>query len=327
MADGAPHWQVAACVHGLPVHDRTGIPATQAGPDFWAACLSDVAAEGFTAVEISDSWIRVPDLDEAGRRDLAATAQAQGLSIPAVHIQRASVIDPEHGAENLAYHHRAIDAIADLGASVYSTGLHSPLTPAQQDALWFWTAQGPVDPDDAGTRRLAVARLRELGEHAAQRGLIMSLELYEDTYLGTADSAVRLIEEIALPTVGLNPDVGNLVRLHRPVEDWLELYRRTLPYANYWHAKNYSRDESADRTFATATPSTLMTGYINYRTVFELAAELGYEGVIACEQYGGDSLSVAGENRRYIEHIRSRIQAKRAESWAAVPRDAATELA
>ncbi|WNY35397.1 hypothetical protein Q9Q99_13040 [Curtobacterium flaccumfaciens] len=50
--------------------------------------------------------------------------------------------------------------------------------------------------------------MRELGEHAASVGLPMALELYEDTYLGTADGAVRLVEEIGLDNVGLNADVA-----------------------------------------------------------------------------------------------------------------------
>ena len=74
-----------------------------------------------------------------------------------------------------------------------------------------------------------MSRFQELGRHAAEVGVLLSLEMYEDTFLGTADSAVRLIEEIGLPEVGLNPDIANLVRLHRPVEPWQELVEKTLP--------------------------------------------------------------------------------------------------
>ena len=95
----------------------------------------------------------------------------------------------------------------------------------------------------------------------------MALELYEDTYLGTADSAVRLVEEIGLDNVGLNADVANLIRLHRPVEPWRELFAKTMPYANYLHVKNYTRDEAADQSWSTSVPSTMETGLINYRQV------------------------------------------------------------
>jgi sugar phosphate isomerase/epimerase len=145
--------------------------------------------------------------------------------------------------------------------------------------------------------------LRELGKHAAEVGLKMSLEMYEDTYLGTADSSVRLVEEIGLDNVGLNPDIGNLIRLHRPIEDWREMFAKTLPYANYWHVKNYMRDEAADGSWATAFPTTMETGLINYRQVVRDALALGFEGIFLMEQYGGDSLGVCATNRDYLRTL------------------------
>ena len=308
-----PRWQLASCALGLPSSDENGVPATHAGTEFWRRHLDDVAAEGFSALEISDAWIRVADLDRMQRSELAAVAVDAGISIPAVHIQRASVIDPKDSVRNLAYHHASIDAAAELGASVYSTGLHYPFNEAQLAALWFWTAQGPKDPSDAATRDLAVLRIRELGQHAADRGLLLSLELYEDTYLGTGEGAVRFVQDVGLDNVGLNPDVGNLIRLHRPIESWLDLFEQTLPYANYWHVKNYLRDESADGSRIFAAPSTLRDGVINYRKVLDIADRVGYRGIITCEHYGGDSLSVCAENRRYLTHLISRIDDRSAD--------------
>jgi sugar phosphate isomerase/epimerase len=186
---------------------------------------------------------------------------------------------------------------------VFSTGLHQPFNRAQREALWFWTAQGPKDPDDPDVRAATVTRLRELGRHAADVGLPMALELYEDTYLGTAASAVRLVEEIGLDNVGLNPDVANLIRLHRPVEDWRDLFAATLPLANYMHVKNYTRDEAADGSWSTSAPSTMETGLINFRQVLRDAVDIGFRGIIMTEQYGGDSLGVSATNQRYIRSV------------------------
>lgn len=309
MSSNERPWQLASCVLGLPSRDDSGNPATQADPTFWRRHLADVAAEGFSAVEISDAWLRIADLDDSRRRELRAITHDLGLDIPAVHVQRASVIDRHAADANIAYHHASIEATAELGAQVYSTGLHYPFNKAQLSALWFWTAQGPKDPVEPEMRALAVARIRDLGRHAAEVGLLVSLELYEDTYLGTGESAVRFVEEVGLENVGLNPDVGNLVRLHRPVESWLELYERTLPYANYWHVKNYLRDESAGGDHVFSAPSTLRDGIINYRQVLDIAQRVGYRGTITCEHYGGDSLSICGENRAYLAHLMTRLDA------------------
>lgn len=127
--------------------------------------------------------------------------------------------------------------------------------------------------------------------------------LYEDTYLGTADSAVRFVEEVGLDNVGLNPDVANLIRLHRPVEDWREPLRQDPPYANYMHVKNYTRDESADGSWATSVPSTMEAGLINYRQVLRDAVEGGFRGILLAEHYGGDSLGMCGTNQTYIRSL------------------------
>ncbi len=310
MTDAAD-WPIAATMNGAPGTTPAGKPMSEADPQEWAPVFADIAAEGFDHVELSDGWVKVAELEPARRAELAAVIADSGLRVPSLHIQRVSPIEPGNGERNLAYGHASIDVAVEFGAKVYNTGLHQPLAPAQREALWFWTAPGPVDPiGDRDAWNLAVTRIRELGEHAASVGLELSLELYEDTYLGTANSAVRFVEDVGLDNVGLNPDVGNLIRLHRPVEDWRELYAKTLPYANYWHAKNYQRDEAADGSWHTSTPATARDGIIDYRRVIGDAISLGFRGAIVCEHYGGDVLSVAAENARYfrrmIEHALSR---------------------
>ena len=289
---------------GFPAVGADGTRLHDAPAETWAEMFRKTAALGFTSIEITDSHIRPADLEPSRRRELIDIAKQHGVTPVAVHVQRQSVIEPGRAEENLAYAHRAIDAAAEQGMSVFSTGLHQPFTEAQKRALWFWLAESPKDPvDDPDTWALAVTRLRELGAHAAEVGLQMSLEMYEDTYLGTADSAVRLVEEIGLDNVGLNPDIANIVRLHRPIEDWREMHEKMLPYANYWHLKNYTRDESIDGSWISTTPTTLELGVINYRDMVALALELGYSGPFLMEHYGGDSLGVCATNRRYLESL------------------------
>ncbi|WP_415856607.1 sugar phosphate isomerase/epimerase family protein [Sinomonas sp. G460-2] len=299
----AETWPIATCLHGFAARDANGVSLHEASPEVWDDMFAQIEDVGFTLAELADSHVRPADLEPSRRDEFLAIAASHGVGIPSVHLQRQSVIMPGHDERNLAYAHRTIDAAAEWGMQVFSTGLHQPFSDAQRKALWFWTAEGPKDPDDPEMWDLAVRRIRELGKHAAELGLPVALELYEDTYLGTADSAVRFVEEVGLDNVGLNPDVANLIRLHRPVEDWRELFAKTLPYANYWHVKNYARDESADGTWATSTPSTMEAGLINYRQVFRDAVKLGFNGIILAEHYGGDSLGVCAANQKYIRTL------------------------
>ncbi|WP_442577105.1 sugar phosphate isomerase/epimerase family protein [Microbacterium sp. F51-2R] len=295
----ADDWPIAAAM--LPMGDAH--PAADSPPpvERWLADLGEVHDAGFSHVDLTDSWVHYGDLApgqvEALRQCLAATGST-AASLSAI---RRSVIDERDGEAHLAYAHRTIEVAASLSIPVVSVGLHRALTAAQRDQLWFWTVEGHRDPfEDQDAWSLAVTRLRELGRHAADAGLILSLELYEHTFLGTSESSVRLVEEIGLDNVGLNPDIGNLIRLHEPVEDWRAIAEATMPYANFWHVKNYTRDEDAAAGFVSTVPTSLELGVINYREAVKIALRNGFQGVICVEHYGGDGLSVSATNRDYL---------------------------
>jgi len=301
MSYTAETWPITAALLQFPGIDAGGQAAQDAEAAVWSRVFQEVKDAGFANVDLFDSWVRPGDLSSARLDDLKLAATTVGVGAPAISAIRRSVIDEENWEDNLAYSHRTLEAAAQLGCEVVSFGLHQALTPQQQQQLWFWTVEGHQDPvGDTETWGKAVSRLQQLGRHAAELGLLMSLELYEDTYLGTGDSAVRLVQDIGLSNVGLNPDIGNLVRLHRPIEKVQELIAKTVPYANYWHVKNYSRDEDRAREQFTAIPAPLETGLISYREAFRTALSFGFQGIICTEHYGGDGLSVSATNQAYL---------------------------
>ncbi|WP_051620032.1 sugar phosphate isomerase/epimerase family protein [Haematomicrobium sanguinis] len=304
MSHSPETWPIAAALLQFPGTAPDGTPTQEASAQTWRHTFRQVAAVGFTNVDLTDSWVRPGDLTGNRLQELKDAATAERLEVPVLSIVRKSVIDPKSGKDNLAYVHRSIDTAGTLGFTTLSLGLHQQLTAEQHKRLWFWTAPGNGDPeDDKETWDLAVTRFREIGEHAAEEGLQVSLEMYEDTYLGTAASAVRLIEDIGLDNVGLNPDIGNLVRLHRSIEDWRAILDATLPYTNYWQVKNYFRDENPDTGTITSMPAPLELGFINYRDALNRALELGFNGVLCCEHYGGDGLGVSALNQRYLREL------------------------
>lgn len=301
MAYTAENWPIAGAMLPFPGTNAQGSHINDADSSVWAETLTEVKEAGFTNADLTDSWVRPGDLSPHRLAEFKQTADDVGIGTPAISAIRRSVIDKRDWEANLAYSHRTIDAAAELGCEVVSFGLHQAITPEQQKQLWFWTVDGHKDPvGDEETWNDAVSRLRELGRHAAEVGVLLSLEMYEDTYLGTADSSVRLVQDIGLSNVGLNPDLGNLVRLHRPVEDWRELVAKTLPFANYWHMKNYFRDEDVARDSYVTMPAPMESGLINYREAFKLALSVGFQGILCTEHYGGDGLSVTASNQDYL---------------------------
>lgn len=301
MAYTAENWPITAALLQFPGTDAQGNNINDADASVWADVLTEVKEAGFAHADLTDSWVRPGDLSAERLAEFKGTAANVGIGIPVISAIRRSVIEEGNWESNLAYSHRTIDAAAELGCEVVSFGLHQALTPEQQQQLWFWTVEGHKDP--AGDKEAwgnAVARLRELGRHAAEVGVLLSLEMYEDTYLGTADSSVQLVQDIGLSNVGLNPDLGNLIRLHRPIEDWQEMVAKTMPYSNYWHMKNYIRDEDVARDSYVTMPAPMENGLINYRQAFKVALAAGFQGIICAEHYGGDGLSVTARNQEYL---------------------------
>jgi len=277
----AADWPIAAAMLQFPAALPDGSATVDQDAEGWAASLRQVTRAGFDHVDPYDAWLPLADLSPERLEEFRAVLADVGLSVPAVSIARRSVIEPGRGEANLEYTHRAIDAAAAVGASVINTGLFQPLNAAQRRALWFWTEQGPVDPpDDPETWDLAVSRIRELGEHAATDGLVLSLEMYEDTYLGTADSAVRFVTDVGHRAVGLNPDLGNLQRLLRPVERWESMVEKVAPHMNFLHAKNYTRSEDASTGAVVTAPVYLEAGVISYRSFLATAVDHGFDGPI-----------------------------------------------
>jgi sugar phosphate isomerase/epimerase len=283
--------------------DSRGGPIHDADAEEWARHLRVVRRLGFTEVDPTDTWVRIADLEPSRLEEFRAVLADVGLTVPAVSTSRRSVMDPERGAENLAYSHRLLDAAAALDIPLVSFGFFQALTPAQNAALWFWLVDGWRDDFSPEARARAASLIRELAEHAAANGQQISLEMYEDTYVGTCDDAVAFLEEVGHPACGLNPDLGNFVRLHRPLEPVQDMLDKVLPHANYWHVKNYARDEDPATGQVMTFPVPMELGLIDYRSAIGQALDLGYRGAFLCEHYGNDAIGMIGRNRAYVREL------------------------
>ena len=297
----AQEWPIACNMLSFGSSAPDGGHIKDAPASVWASQLRQVKELGFDHVDPTDAWVPLAALSDARVAEFTQVLSDEGLAISSISMTRNSVVDVENGERNLRDGHRLIDLAPEFGATIVNTGFMQATTPEQQGALWFWLVDG--HRDDPALRPLAIERVRELGDHAQRNGIQLSLEMYEDTYIGTPDDAVAFIQDVAHPAVGLNPDLGNLVRLHRPMPPFMEMFEKVLPYSNFWHIKNYLRDEDPATGSYASAPMPLRLGVINYRAVIRRALELGYTGPFCCEHYGSDSIGVCAENRDYIRQV------------------------
>ena len=297
----AENWPIGANMLGFGNKTSDGTPLLEASSTVWASQLRQVKELGVDQVDPTDAWLPLAKLSDERVEEFRRVLDGEGMSLSSISMTRNSVVDVENGEQNLRDAHRFIELAPSFGVTVVNTGFMQAITEKQAKAIWFWLEGGHVD--DPALRDLAIERVRELGDAAKALGVQLSLEMYEDTYVGTADEAVSFITDVDHDAVGLNPDLGNLVRLHREVEPWEDMFEKVLPHSNFWHIKNYTRDyDPATGAFSSA-PMPLKYGYINYRKVIRRALELGYTGPFCCEHYGSDSLGVIAENVHYIRQV------------------------
>lgn len=296
-------WPIGAAMLQFPSTTPRGGTVRDAGPDYWAAQFQRIKREGFDAVELPSNWLPIGEMDDNENADLVGALADVDLALVATSVVRRSIIDPTDADANLAATHRAIDAAVLVGSPLVCLGLHEALLPSQTSLPWFWTVAGPTNPADRGLWDRAVGLYQELASHAADVGVDLSLELYEGSFLGNCDTAVAFIHDIGRDNVGLNPDLGNLIRAQEPIEPWEAMAVKVLPHANYWHVKNYARAENPAAGVYLTTPTPLANGLIDYRKAIKFAIASGFRGAFLAENYGGDGLSVSAENARYLRRI------------------------
>jgi sugar phosphate isomerase/epimerase len=301
----AANWPIGAAMLQFPSIAPGGSSVREAGPEYWHRQLRRMKREGFDVVEIPSAWLPIADMRSAERRDLAAILEELEMAICATSMVRMSVIDPDprRADENLEATHRGIDAAAEVGSPLVCLGLHEALYPEQTAIPWFWTVPGPANPPDRVLWDRAVARFQELSDHARAVNVQLSLEVYEGTFLGDADSAVSFISDVDRDNIGVNPDLGNLTRPQSPIEPWEAMAVKLLPIANYWHVKNYSRIEDPLNELYYSVPAMLPVGLIDYRKAVRFALANGFRGAFLSENYGGDGLGVSAENARYLRRL------------------------
>jgi sugar phosphate isomerase/epimerase len=267
----------------------------EAGANAWA----DEA--GFDAVDLVDSWLEPATLPASALRELGAVLADTGLRLAGISVVRRSVIDPRDGMANLDYTLRSLNAAAVLGAPVVSIGFHRPLTQEQREAS-FWLVDPPRDDRSEATWALAAERVGQVVARAQELGITVALELHEGTLLDCGAGALRVIDMVGSPSLGVNPDLGNLVRVPGPLaERWEETLRAVLPRTTYWHVKNYSRVERPG--LVVTIPSELEAGAIDYRRALGLALDAGYSGPVCIEHYEGDALGAIARGRAYVEQV------------------------
>jgi sugar phosphate isomerase/epimerase len=246
--------------------------------------LAEVAAHGFSAVEIIATRSHVDYHDHAVLDDVAGWLTREHLQLHSVHapvmeryegrwVNPLSIAAPDEAARALAV--RETRAALELARRVPLSVL--VVHPGLQDSLLSTAVQNSRD---------AILRsVEEILALAAPLGVRVALEVIPNA-MATADALVELLDEVDLPGVGVCLDFGH-AHMQGDVVDAVETLAGLL-VATHVHDNHGQRDEHL-------AP---YEGTIDWTGALMALQKIGYDGAMMLELAGADPAAPALERAR-----------------------------
>lgn len=169
----------------------------------WEERLRVAGESGFDYVEISvdESDARLARLEwtASERRDLVRTMGEVGVPVRSMCLSGHrkypfGATDPEVRARSLEIMQKAVELACDLGVRTIQL--------AGYDVYY---EQGTDD-----TRRWFAENLARAVEMAAREGVLLGFETMETPFMDTVEKAMRYVDLVGSPYLGVYPDMGNL---------------------------------------------------------------------------------------------------------------------
>ena len=235
------------------------------------ACVADA---GFDGIEWSPRWC---DYDGLGDTKIGCWADeviGSGLNVSAINLNRVILTRTDQAAENMRRIDGAIRAAGPLRCDNVNLSLSMPTPPdSRRDRL-----KGSDVSCDESER--TIESLHQLADVAQEHGVTLTLELHDDGLLDTAQLCIETLSRLARTNVGVNPDLGNLIRNEPFHGNWRAALNLLAPKMTLWHLKNYR----------SGRPTAIWDGDIDYRGAITTVRDVGFDGWCSIESYFGDDV-------------------------------------
>jgi sugar phosphate isomerase/epimerase len=246
-----------------------------------------------------------PDLYQRPREHflaLKAVLDEVGLPVGAFNALRKSLFIPELTERDEQRLYQCLDVATVLGAEVFDVSVNVPL-PRQRDAHSLATRtifRGEVAPGEYYEE--AARKLKPFAKACARAGMQLSIELHDDGLQDTADDCLKLLHLIDEPNVGLNPDLGNWIRVpYEHLDSWHDQIQQMATRTNYWEVKNYQSIYVAGERRYYSWTTLLDDGLIDFRECATLLWRAGFRGWVCNEGGTGDYVR---SQLHFIEYFR-----------------------
>lgn len=250
-----------------------------------------VAGLGYTGLEVApfafDRHLADTSADEAralGRRIRSFGVDVIGMHWLLARTQGLHINSPDRDARDraTAYMTMLIRRCGDLGAGIMVFG-----SPVQRAVLPGVSEEQAFD--------YAATFFRRVAPVAQEGGVTIAIEpLARDgnNFIYTKDQAVRLIEAVGHPAVGLHLDVRAMSDEGRPIPD---LIRESKQYLRHFHAND-----------ADLGPG---MGPIDFHPIYRALQDVGYDGWVSVEvfDFSPGSERIARESIQYLKRIEAEL--------------------
>jgi sugar phosphate isomerase/epimerase len=180
----------------------------------------------------------------------------------------------------------AIVYASKIGATVVNTVLGTPARDPSGPGLAWGEAscQGSSRTATHEDFDRTAAAIREAADVAADVGVDISIEVHQHSIVDNSWSALRLMDLVDQPNVGINPDLGNVLWTYDEPEESCEAAIVALAaHTKYWHCKNLYRVNVPDLRRSVFLQVPLPEGEIDYRFALSALCGAGYTGHVAIE--------------------------------------------
>lgn len=168
--------------------------------------IRQTQAIGFDSIDIFADPL---DLDIRERRLIRTECEKARLPIISLACVATGLIDFNPSVRR--FHRQRCEAYLDLA---YEFQAHNLLLVLGE---YIWERQ-VIPPEEQW--KYAVEQCRHLGDYAADRGLVIALELepFKLSLLNNAPAMLRFLDDVNHPAIGANIDISHLVLAHEPPE-------------------------------------------------------------------------------------------------------------
>lgn len=143
--------------------------------------------------------------------------------------------------------------------------------------LRVWASDvGSAEASEAVWKK-AVEEAREACNRCLKLGIVLAVEMHDDTLADTAAGALRFLEMVGCDNLRLNFQPSARSRKEKPAER----LRKAVGYVVHCHAQNFKRLSRSEGEEPVRAP--LRDGLVDYRDVVGKLRSAGYQGWIAVE--------------------------------------------